>query len=309
MGKTYICTDWVPQNDITTPIVAEPDYYNSGIIKAVTKDQEKIQVGRITYELFPNEEFQYTITPFWEIIDTLTPDVFQGIPGIDMELRLEHYYRVNYVPVFITERTPGPNREDLWELLESVGLDYYDRLEWLIRTDLQAAVDNLIVERARDDVRTINVSKREELEVVLMDSQYGDKIIIDNFQVLGRNSRECMKQLNRLMHYGVRLISQKEQMDLQIEDYKSFMPLVAAMYQMDRKNRCDTQKEGIARAKAEGIYKGRKRKPVDEELFKDVLQQFEDKRMSIQEALGMMNMSKSTFYRRIREYKKEDNSM
>ena len=37
-----------------------------------------------------------------------------------MELRLEHYYRVNYVPVFMTERTPGESREDLWELLESV---------------------------------------------------------------------------------------------------------------------------------------------------------------------------------------------
>lgn len=68
-----------------------------------------------------------------------------------MNLRLEHYYRVNYVPVFMTERTPGESREDLWELLESVGLDYYDRLEWLIRTNLRAAIDNLIVERARDE--------------------------------------------------------------------------------------------------------------------------------------------------------------
>jgi hypothetical protein len=65
---------------------------------------------------------------------------------------------VNYVPVFITERTPGPSREDLWELLESVGLDYYDRLEWLIRTDLRAAIDNLIVERAIDE----NTEKIEE---------------------------------------------------------------------------------------------------------------------------------------------------
>lgn len=49
------------------------------------------------------------------------------------------------------ERNPGSNRVDLWELLDSVNLTYYDRLEWLIRTDLRAAVDNLIVERARDE--------------------------------------------------------------------------------------------------------------------------------------------------------------
>ena len=46
----------------------------------------------------------------------------------------------------------------MWELLESVGLDYYDRLEWLIRTDLRAAIDNLIVERAIDE----NTEKIEE---------------------------------------------------------------------------------------------------------------------------------------------------
>ena len=137
--ETYVCRDWKPRNEITTPLKGTPKYHNSGIIKAVTETGEKIQVGRITYESFENEEFQYIITPFWEMIDTLSARVFQGIPGIDMDLRLEHYYRVNYEPVFITERTPGRNREDLWELLDSVGLDYYDRLEWLIRTDLRAA--------------------------------------------------------------------------------------------------------------------------------------------------------------------------
>ena len=64
-------------------------YRNSGIIKAVTKENEKIQVGRITYEEFENEEFQYIISPFWPIIDTLSTRVFQGIPGIDMDLRLD----------------------------------------------------------------------------------------------------------------------------------------------------------------------------------------------------------------------------
>ena len=66
-----------------------------------------------------------------------------------MDLRLEKYYRVNYIPTSIAERTPSENREDLWELLESVGLDYYDRFEWLLRTTMRAANDNLIVERKK----------------------------------------------------------------------------------------------------------------------------------------------------------------
>lgn len=301
MSRTYICRDWEPRNEYTTPIVAEPSYRNSGIIKAVTEDGEKIQVGRITYESFENEEFQYIITPFWEIIDTLPAKIFQGIPGIDMDLRLEHYYRVNYVPVFMTERTPGPNREDLWELLDSVNLTYYDRLEWLIRTDLRAAVDNLIVERAREEKNCDYAKSREELDRLLQESQYGDEITIASLEVLGRNSEECTKQLNRLMHYGVHLLTKAEGIDLNIEDYKGFLPVFAAMRQMDREKRKKRQQEGIDRAKEEGVYQGRKRKQVDETLLHETIRRLRNGEIELEEALHITGLSKSTFYRRMRE--------
>ena len=47
-----------------------------------------------------------------------------------MSMRLERYYRVNMMPYFISERTPSEKREDLWELLEEVGLDYYDPVSY-----------------------------------------------------------------------------------------------------------------------------------------------------------------------------------
>lgn len=142
-----IITNWKPVNKITTPLIGKPIYVNSGIIKAVTKNGEKISVAQIDYQQFDDENFQYVFYPYWEIIDNLPASVFQGIPGINMDLRLEKYYRVNYTPTFIIERTPSKNREDLWELLESVGLDYYDRFEWLLRTSMRSANDNLIVEK------------------------------------------------------------------------------------------------------------------------------------------------------------------
>ena len=94
------------------------------------------------------QNFQYIFSPEWSVIDTLPASIFQGIPGLDMSMRLERYYRVNMTPYFISERTPSEGREDLWELLEAVGLDYYDRFEWLLRTNMRCGTDNLIVERA-----------------------------------------------------------------------------------------------------------------------------------------------------------------
>ena len=50
------------------------------------KGGEKISVAQIDYQEFDEENFQYTITPYWEIIDGLPASVFQGIPGINMDL-------------------------------------------------------------------------------------------------------------------------------------------------------------------------------------------------------------------------------
>lgn len=301
MGKTYVCRDFVPINEYTTPIKGTPTYRNSGIIKAVTEDGEKIQVGKITYESFENEEFQYIITPFWEIIDILPSSVFQGIPGIDMDLRLEHYYRVNYVPVFMTERTPGPNREDLWELLDSVNLPYYDRLEWLIRTDLRAACDNLIVERARDDAKVEKIESKEELKRFIEAGQYGDEIIVENLRTLGRNSEEWTKMLTRLMHYGIGLSSIQDGIKLSVEDYKNFLPIFSTMYKMDREMRKSQQRKGIEKAKEKGVYQGRKRISVDEQFFRNIVSKVKNKEIPIDEALNITGLSKATFYRRMRE--------
>src|ERR1035437_9520520 len=101
-------------NEYTTPLDGKVAYRNVGIIKAVGPYGEKISVGKIEYEHFDDESFQYIISPFWDIINGLPSNVFAGIPGIKMEKHLTSYYRVNYEPIFITERTPPENREDLW---------------------------------------------------------------------------------------------------------------------------------------------------------------------------------------------------
>ena len=57
----------------------------------------------------------------------------------------------------------------------------------------------------------------------------------------------------------------------------------------------------IQEAKEQGKYKGRKRKGTDTQLLEDAIRAFQEKEMSLEEALHLTNLSKSTFYRRIRE--------
>lgn len=105
------------------------------------------RICRLDYTEWESGRFEYVFTPDYRVMDMLPMARVGGIPGLDLDLRLEKYVRKNMEPVFMTERSPSRNRVDVWELMKSEGLDHYDRLEWLIRTDLRYAGDDLYVIR------------------------------------------------------------------------------------------------------------------------------------------------------------------
>ena len=291
-----VVRDWQPRNRITTPLAGTPSYVNSGIIKAVMKNGEKISVAQIDYQEFDEENFQYVISPYWEIVDGLPASVFQGIPGIDMDLRLETYYRVNYIPTFIAERTPSENREDLWEILESVGLDYYDRFEWLIRTPMRAANDNLIVERRR----TKQVIEKYTTGI-LSTLQYGDKVIVDSMEAIADTTAGFADEIFTVITNGVDIISESGQILVDITTRSSMIPIIIAQKIIAQREYAKNRRSGIEQAKKQGKYTGRKPIEVDEKVLRQVNQELKAGLISVEEAMKRTKIgSKSTFYRKVR---------
>lgn len=291
-----VVTDWQPRNRITTPLVGTPSYVNSGIIKVVMKSGEKISIAQIDYQEFDEENFQYVISPYWEIIDGLPTSVFQGIPGIDMDLRLESYYRVNYIPTFIAERTPSENREDLWELLEAVGLDYYDRFEWLLRTTMRSANDNLVVERRRES----QVVERYASEI-LSRLQYGDKIIVDSMEEIADTTAGFTDSIFTIVTNGVDIISRSGQVLVDAMTRAAMVQIVVTQRMITRREHAANRRDGIEQAKKDGKYTGRKPIEVDEEVLRQVNQELKVGLITVEEAMRRTKIgSKSTFYRKIR---------
>lgn len=291
-----VVTDWKPRNRITTPLAGRPSYVNSGIIKAVMKSGEKISVAQIDYQEFDEENFQYVIRPYWEIIDGLPPSVFQGIPGIDMDLRLERYYRVNYIPTFIAERTPSENREDLWEILESVGLDYYDRFEWLLRTTMRAANDNLIVERRR-----VSQIVEEFTAGMLSELQYGDKIVVDSMEAIADTTAGFTDRIFTVVTNGVDIITQNGQVLVDAVTRAAMVPTVVTQRMITRREHAANRRDGIEQAKKDGKYTGRKPIEVDKKVLRQVNQELKDGLITVEEAMRRTKIgSKSTFYRKVR---------
>lgn len=291
-----VITDWEPRNSITTPLPGMPKFINSGIIKAVMSTGDKISVGQIDYQEFDEENFQYVISPYWDIIDGLPAKVFQGIPGIDMDLRLKNYYRVNYIPTFITERTPSENREDLWELLESVGLDYYDRFEWLIRTPLRAGNDNLIVERRRNTVESCDYSA-----AVASNLQYGDRVIVDDFIRIADTSCALLENWFDIVTSGIDIIDRNGQILVDSTSRTALIYCLIAQKLLKQKEDIQNRQRGIDKAKSEGKYQGRKPIDVDENTLRQVAWELEQKIITVKEAMQRTNIkSRSTFYRKLR---------
>ena len=60
--------------------------------------------------------------------------------------------------------------------------------------------------------------------------------------------------------------------------------------------------DGISKAKKEGKYQGRKAISVDDTKLYEVWRKYENKKITLEEATSLLNISVSTFYRRIKKF-------
>ena len=284
-------------SEYTTPLSGKPYYRNTGVIKAANQNGELFCVGEISYERFDDQNFQYVVTPYWNQIRYLPVSVFSGLPGFDFDIKKDKYYRVNMTPTFIQMRTPGEAREDLWELLDEVGLDYYDRFEWLLRTDKRCGDDNLSVVRKRE-VKSLCF----DLDGFdFNDLQPGDKVSLSSISDIGRGKKDLGDYVYRLLANGVELYIEEETRWFSQSERMAMLYLLFQMKEHSNKYHAVRQEMGIERAKKEGKYKGRKRITIDPLKLKEVIEQFKIGAITEEEALKSLNVTRSTFYRRMKE--------
>lgn len=245
------------------------------------------RIAKIEYNEYEDESFNYVFTPNYSVIDLLSADLFQGIPGLDLSLRKERYVRENIIPVFISERAPGKNREDLWQLLEACGMDYLNQLEWMIRAGYRYSGDQLFVRRyeASDEKQTISLKDVSSLDT--------------------RSVRIMRKLLEQICRGN----------DIQTSDFiiddstrKQYYSLLMSLYKKEKSYLDERKAAGIKKSAAEGNYRGRKRISIDYPKLHEVLSAYDCKKIDETEAIGRLGISKSTFYRRLKEFNQNKRS-
>ena len=97
---------------------------------------------------------------------------------------------------------------------------------------------------------------------------------------------------------GGEFVSQKEAIDTATPTGKFMLTVFGAVAELEREYILQRQREGIEIAKTQGKYRGRK--PIFSPDFDRVAAQWRRGELTAVQAMKRLNMSKATFYRKVR---------
>ena len=143
-------------------------------------------------------------------------------------------------------------------------------------------------------------TNRPELQKMMEYVRKGDTVIVESISRFARNTRDLLDLVEKLSEKGVEFVSKKEAIDTTTPTGKFMLTVFGAVAELEREYILQRQQEGIAIAKAEGKYRGRK--PIERSNFDAVEKLWRAGTISAAEAMRRLDMSRSTFYRKVRQH-------
>ncbi len=128
----------------------------------------------------------------------------------------------------------------------------------------------------------------------------GDTVYVKDFSRLARSTKDLLWIIEKLEEKGVKLISHKENFDTSTPAGKLMVTMLGAIYEFERANLLERQKDGIAVAKKEGKYKGRKKidKPAN---WHEVYSDWSCRKITAKKACELLKLKTNTFYNFVKE--------
>lgn len=142
---------------------------------------------------------------------------------------------------------------------------------------------------------------RPELKRMMNFVREGDAVIVESISRFARNTRDLLDLVEQLSAKQVEFISKKEAIDTTTPTGKFMLTVFAAVAELEREYILQRQREGIAVAKENGVYKGRK--PIERAELAPVVSMWRSGQITAVEAMKRLNLKSSTFYRKVKEVK------
>jgi len=184
-----------------------------------------------------------------------------------------------------------------------------------IDRQLQAIQDyakskNITIDRIFEEKASGKDFNREIYQGMKIALRQGDTLIIKELDRLGRNMEQIKDEWRELQKNGVdiividnELLNTANKTDLERSLISNIVfELLSYIAQKEREKLRIRQAEGIAIAKGKGKYRGRK--PIRRDNFNEIYKRWKNHEMTAVKAAKMLSLSKSTFYRTVREVEK-----
>lgn len=137
-------------------------------------------------------------------------------------------------------------------------------------------------------------TNRPQLKAMLDYVREGDTVYIHDFSRLARSTKDLLDIIEQLQAKGVHLVSNKECIDTSTPQGKLMVTMLGAIYEFERANLLERQREGIAIAKREGKYKGGQVKRIDNDTFNKYFEQYQSRQINKVQFAKALNISRPT---------------
>lgn len=146
-------------------------------------------------------------------------------------------------------------------------------------------------------------TERPELQKMLQYARKGDTVIVESISRFARNTKDLLELIEILKEKQVAFISKKENIDTGTPTGKFMLTVFGAVAELEREYILQRQAEGIAIAKQEGKYKGRKK--IENDKFEKIYKEWKADNITAVRAMELLGMKRNTFYRRVSEYEEK----
>ena len=163
----------------------------------------------------------------------------------------------------------------------------------------EVLMKSLGVEQLYIDKASGKNADRPELRKVLTYVRQGDTVIVEAISRFARNTRDLLELVEQLTAKRVEFISQKEAIDTTTPTGKFMLTIFGAVAELEREYILQRQREGIAIAKEQGRYTGRR--PIETPELERVVRQWRGGDITAVEAMRRLNLKPTTFYRKVKE--------
>ena len=163
----------------------------------------------------------------------------------------------------------------------------------------EVLMESLGVDEVYIDRMSGKNTTRPELQKMMEYVRRGDTVIVESISRFARNTHDLLDLVERLTAKGVEFVSKKEAIDTTTPTGKFMLTIFGAVAELEREYILQRQREGIAIAKEQGKYTGRKAKQSPD--FERVVAQWRNGELTAVEAMKILKISKSSFYRRVKQ--------